>query len=71
MGLTSMIKLDIPFSPDIANLIGRDKHLESSSFVAVKLQKKAIVQFLDSHKMMPYGKYVLQRVLLRENISLD
>ena len=71
IGLTSVLRLDMNFEKDIATLIGRDKTLETSKFETLELNKKQIKNFLDKNEMIPHGKYTLERVLLREKISLQ
>ena len=71
IGLTSVLRLDMNFEKDISTLIGRDKTLETSKFETLELNKKHIKKFLDKNEMIPHGKYTLERVLLREKISLQ
>lgn len=71
IGLTSVLKLDLNFIKDINPLIARDKTLESSEFITIPLNKKSIKDFIEKNEMIPHGKYTLERVLLRENISLS
>lgn len=71
IGLTSVLRLDMNFEKDISTLIGRDKTLETSKFETLELNKKQIKNFLDKNEMIPHGKYTLERVLLREKISLQ
>jgi len=51
-------------------LVARDKSLESSHFVSIPLKQKNISDFLSKNKFIPHGQYVLERVLLRENINI-
>ena len=71
IGLTAVLKLDLNFTKDINPLIARDKALESSAFITIPLNKKSIKKFIQENEMIPHGKYTLERVLLRENISLS
>jgi hypothetical protein len=71
IGLSSVIELDVNFEKDIEPLIARDKTLESSYFKVLPLKKGEIDAFLMNNQMIPHGKYVLERVLLRENIFIE
>ncbi|WP_444677951.1 hypothetical protein [Halomonas sp. E19] len=62
--------MDLDYEKDIEPLIARDKHLEVDSFVALPLKSKVIEGFINSNEFIPHGLYVLERVLLRENISV-
>lgn len=70
IGLSSVFELDLDYEKDIEPLIARDKHLEVDSFVALPLKSKDIEEFITNHDFIPHGLYVLERVLLRENISI-
>lgn len=70
IGLSAVFELDLDYEKDIEPLIARDKHLEVDSFVALPLKSKVIEGFIDSNEFIPHGLYVLERVLLRENISV-
>jgi len=70
IGISSVFELDVDYEKDIEPLIARDKQLEVDSFVALPLKSKEIAQFVNDHDFIPHGLYVLERVLLRENISI-
>jgi len=70
IGLTSILEMDFNFKKDIEPLVARDKALESSHFVAIPLKQKEISKFVKDNKFIPHGQYVLERVLLRENIFI-
>lgn len=70
IGLSSVFEIDLDYEKDIEPLIARDKHLEVDSFVSLPLKTKDIENFIRDHEFIPHGLYVLERVLLRENISI-
>ena len=70
IGLSSVFELELNFAKDIEPLIARDKHLEIDSFLTMPLNAKAIKQFVHENDFVPHGLYVLERVLLRENIVI-
>ncbi len=70
IGLSSVFELDLNYEKDIEPLIARDKHLETDSFITLPLKPKAIAAFIREHEFVPHGLYVLERVLLRENIVI-
>ncbi len=70
IGLSSVFELDLNYEKDIAPLIARDKHLETDSFITLPLKPKEIEKFIRKHEFVPHGLYVLERVLLRENIVI-
>jgi len=71
IGLSSVFELDLDYEKDIEPLIARDKHLEVDSFVSLPLKSKDIENFISSYDFIPHGLYVLERVLLRESISIS
>ncbi|MGL5390461.1 MAG: hypothetical protein ACRDA8_03545 [Shewanella sp.] len=71
IGLSSVFELDLDYQKDIEPLIARDKHLEADCFVPLRLNRREIESFVSRHEFIPHGLYVLERVLLRENISLS
>jgi len=70
IGLTSVLEMELNFEKDIQPLVARDKVLESSYFVSIPLKQKDISNFIKKNKFIPHGQYVLERVLLRENIII-
>jgi len=70
IGLSSVFEINLDFEKDIEPLIARDKHLEVDSFVSVPLNTRDIENFVLNNHFIPHGLYVLERVLLRENISV-
>lgn len=70
IGLSSVFEIDLDYEKDIAPLIARDKHLEVDSFVSLPLNTKDIGSFIEDNEFVPHGLYVLERALLRENISI-
>ena len=70
IGLTSVLEMELNFEKDIQPLVARDKVLESSYFVSIPLKQKDISKFIRENKFIPHGQYVLERVLLRENIII-
>lgn len=70
IGLTSVLEMEVNFEKDIQPLVARDKVLESSHFVSIPLNQKDISKFVKENKLIPHGQYVLERVLLRENIII-
>jgi hypothetical protein len=70
IGLTSVLEMELNFEKDIKPLVARDKVLESSHFVSIPLKQKDILNFVKENKFIPHGQYVLERVLLRENILI-
>ncbi|MBU1833017.1 hypothetical protein [uncultured Pseudomonas sp.] len=70
IGLSSVFELDLDYEKDVEPLIARDKHLEVDSFIAIPLKSKDIEKFISSYDFVPHGLYVLERVLLRENVSI-
>ena len=70
IGLTSVLEMELNFEKDINPLVARDKVLESSYFVSIPLKEKEIREFVKKNEFIPHGLYVLERVLLRENISI-
>ncbi len=70
IGLTSVLEMELNFEKDIKPLVARDKVLESSHFVSIPLKQKNIQKFVKENKFIPHGQYVLERVLLRENIFI-
>jgi len=70
IGITSVLEMQLNFEKDILPLIGRDKTLETENFITLKMKTKEIKSFLDKNEFVPHGIYVLERVLLRENIKL-
>jgi len=70
IGLTSMLEMELNFIKDIQPLVARDKVLESSHFVTIPLKQKEIGKFIKDNEFIPHGQYVLERVLLRENIII-
>lgn len=71
IGLSSVFELDLDYEKDIAPLIARDKQLEADSFLTIPLNSKEIKKFVDANEFVPHGLYVLERVLLRENILIN
>lgn len=65
-----MFELDLDYEKDVEPLIAREKHLEVDSFIALPLKSKEIDNFIRNCDFIPHGLYVLERVLLRENISI-
>ena len=70
IGLTSVLEIELNFEKDILPLVARDKTLESFNFVTIPLKQKDIKNFLQNNEFIPHGRYVLERVLLRENILI-
>lgn len=72
IGVTSVLELNLDFHRDIAGLIARDKHLETDGFIVLPLDARAIAEFVSKleNPFVPHGLYVLEMVLLRENITL-
>jgi len=70
IGLTSVLETELNFEKDIKPLVARDKILESFEFVAIPLKQKKIKRFVEENEFIPHGQYVLERVLLRENIVI-
>ena len=70
IGISSVLEMQLNFEKDILPLIARDKTLESEDFVTLPLKSKEIKSFLKKNNFIPHGIYVLERVLLRENIKL-
>jgi hypothetical protein len=70
IGLSSVFEIDLNYEKDIEPLIARDKHLEVDSFITLPLKAKDIEAFVQNHEFVPHGLYVLERVLLRENITI-
>jgi len=70
IGLTSVLEMELNFEKDIKPLVARDKVLESSNFTSIPLKQKEITNFVKNNKFIPHGQYVLERVLLRENIII-
>jgi len=70
IGLSSMLEMELNFFKDIEPLIARDKVLESSYFITIPLRQKEISKFVEKNEFIPHGQYVLERVLLRENIII-
>lgn len=70
IGLSSVFEIKLNYEKDVEPLIARDKHLEADSFVPIPLKSKDIENFIKDHEFVPHGLYVLERVLLRENISV-
>lgn len=70
IGLSSVFELDLDYEKDIAPLIARDKQLEADSFLTIPLNSKEIKKFVYTNEFVPHGLYVLERVLLRENILI-
>jgi len=70
IGLTSVLEMELNFEKDIKPLVARDKVLESSHFASIPLKQKEITDFVKNNKFIPHGQYVLERVLLRENIII-
>jgi len=70
IGLTSVLEMEVNFEKDIQPLVARDKVLESSHFVSIPMKYKEINKFVTENKFIPHGRYVLERVLLRENIII-
>lgn len=70
IGLTSVLEMELNFEKDIKPLVARDKVLESSHFASIPLKQKEITNFVKNNKFIPHGQYVLERVLLRENIII-
>ncbi len=70
IGLSSVLEMEINFEKDIKPLVARDKALESSHFVSIPLKQKEIQKFVKNNKFIPHGLYVLERILLRENVHI-
>ncbi len=70
IGLSSVLEIELNFEKDIQPLIARDKTLETSKFITLPLKEKIIKNFVQNHNFIPHGEYVLERVLLRENIRI-
>ena len=70
IGLTSVLEMELNFKKDIQPLVARDKVLENSYFISIPLKQKEISKFVKENKFIPHGQYVLERVLLRENIII-
>jgi hypothetical protein len=70
IGLTSVLETELNFEKDIKPLVARDKTLESFKFVSIPLKQKEIKNFIEKNELIPHGQYVLERVLLRENIII-
>jgi hypothetical protein len=71
IGVSSVFELNLNFQKDVEPLIARDKHLEVDSFLTISLRNKDIEKFIINNSFVPHGLYVLERVLLRENISIS
>lgn len=71
IGVSSVFELNLNFQKDVEPLIARDKHLEVDSFLTISLRNKDIEKFIINNSFVPHGFYVLERVLLRENISIS
>lgn len=73
IGLSSVLEMELNFGKDIEPLIGRDKALEADAFLSLPMAQAPIRQFVkaNSNNFVPHGLYVLERVLLRESISLE
>jgi len=70
IGLTSVFEIDLNYKKDLEPLIARDRALESDSFVTLPLNSKVISNFVKNSEFVPHGLYVLDRVLMRECITL-
>lgn len=70
IGLSSVFELDLNYHRDIEPLIARDKNLETNGFVTVPLKANEIEEIISKETFIPHGLYVLERVLLRENIII-
>jgi hypothetical protein len=70
IGLSSVLEMEINFEKDIKPLVARDKALESSHFISIPLKQKEIQKFVKNNKFIPHGLYVLERILLRENVHI-
>jgi hypothetical protein len=70
IGLSTVFEIELNYEKDIAPLIARDKQLEVDKFITVPMQQKKLQEFIDEHEFIPHGLYVLNRVMLRENMRL-
>ncbi|UYO93962.1 hypothetical protein [Pollutimonas sp. M17] len=73
IGVSSVLEMELNFGKDIEPLVGRDKALEADAFLTLPLAQAPIRQFVKSNinNFVPHGLYVLERVLLRENIAIE
>lgn len=70
LGLSAVFELDVGFQTDVEPLIARDKTLEADSFTSIPLKAAPIQEFVSNNDFVPHGLYVIERVLLREGISI-
>lgn len=70
IGLSAVFEIDVNFTTEIEPLTGRDKNYESAGFQTIPLHTKQIARFVSAHDFVPHGLYVLERVLMRNGISI-
>lgn len=73
LGISSVFEMGVSFEESIRDLIGRDKNLETDKFFVLPMNRKVIEAFMEKNKanFINHGRYVLNRVLMREGIFVQ